>query len=146
VDEERALSESRRKTGKLQVLPEAKNQEKMRIGEGERGHLVVPRLEEFDERVRRLFPFVFRLERVHKDRNVKASRPTLLRLDNIARHLPQGAQDPGNIIPLVLDGSFTAEGIPLRVNILLPADTKASQRDAAFNVLREATDIFDFVD
>nr|BDT37402.1 serine/threonine protein kinase [Myxococcus sp. MH1] len=144
-DEElKALTEARRKTGKLQTLPEAKKQEPMKVGVDERGHLVMSKLEEFDSRIRNLFPFVYRLERVTKDRNAKASRPTLLRLDNIARHLPQGSQDPGNIIPLVLDGSFTAEGIPLRMNIVLPAETTSSQRDAALNVLKEAVDIFDF--
>ncbi|MBN1203480.1 MAG: serine/threonine protein kinase [Myxococcaceae bacterium] len=139
-----ALMESRRKTGRLQALPEARHQEPVKVGADERAHLVMAKLEEFDRRVRRLFPFIYRLERVSKDRHLKASRPTLLRQDNIARHLPQGSEDPGNIIPFALDGSFTPEGIPLRMNVVLPMGTTPSQLDAALNVLKEAADLFDF--
>jgi tRNA A-37 threonylcarbamoyl transferase component Bud32 len=138
-----ALMESCRKTGRLQVLPEPRQQEPMRIGADERAHLVMAKLEEFDRRILRLFPFIYRLERVAKDRHLKASRPTLLRLDNIARHLPQGSEDPGNLIPFALDGSFTAEGIALRMNIVLPANTTSSQRDAALAVLQASTEFFD---
>ncbi|HYI02903.1 serine/threonine-protein kinase [Hyalangium sp.] len=144
-EELQALLESRRKTGRLQALPEARQQEPMKVGADERAHLVMMKLEEFDRRVLRLFPFIFRLERIAKDRHLRVSRPTLLRQDNIARHLPQGSQDPGIIIPLALDGSFTPEGIPLRVNIVLPAGTTPSQLDAAINVLKEAADLFDFL-
>jgi hypothetical protein len=139
-----ALMESRRKTGRLQALPEPRQQEPMKVGADERAHLVMAKLEEFDRRVLRLFPFIYRLERVAKDRHLKASRPTLLRLDNIARHLPQGSEDPGNLIPFALDGSFTAEGIALRMNIVLPANTTSSQRDAALAVLQASTELFDF--
>jgi hypothetical protein len=141
-----ALLEARRKTGKLQALPEARQQEPVKVGTDERAHLVIAKLEEFDRRIRGLFPFIYRLERVAKDRHLKVSRPTLLRQDNIARHLPQGSADPGNIIPLALDGSFTAEGIPLRMNIVLPVGTTLSQLDAALNVLKEATGLFDFTE
>jgi len=139
-----ALAESRHRSNRLQALPEAVEQEPIKIGADERAHLEMSRLTELDERVRRLFPFVQQLRRVKKDGGLKISRPTILRLDNIASHLPAGSTDPGNIIPLALDGSFTAERVPLRVNIVLSNKTMPSQREAALEVLKGVTEIFDF--
>ncbi|MDY7230973.1 serine/threonine-protein kinase [Hyalangium rubrum] len=141
--EVRALEDSRRKTGKLQTLPrEPDQQESFKIGDGERGHLLVDRLERFDESVRRRFPFIYRLERIRKDRGLQIARPTLLRLDNVGSHVPQGSGDPGNIIPMAFDPSFTGD-IALRVNIVLVSGTSSSQREAAYNVLKAETDLFD---
>ncbi|AEI62418.1 serine/threonine protein kinase [Corallococcus macrosporus] len=144
--ESKALEDARRKTGKLQTLPrEPEKQESFRFGEGERGHLSVERLERFDENVRRRFPFIHRLERVRKDRGLQVARPTLLRLDNIGNHVPQGGADPGNIIPMAFDASFTGD-VALRVNITLVSGTTAAQREAAYDVLKAEADLFDCLD
>ena len=65
-------------------------------------------------------------------------------VEHVGRHLPAGQQDPGNLLPLLLDGSYTIEGLVLRMNIVLSTRTTASQREAALDVLRDATDLFDF--
>ena len=83
------------------------------------------------------------LRRVTKDGRVTAARPTLLRLDQVASHLPKGSTDPGNIVPVLLDGSFTAEAVPLRMNVLLEEGTTAAQRETAYTLLSEADDLFE---
>jgi len=143
-NEAKALEESRKKTKRNQTLPPAPaQQEPVKIGVGEKGHLNVDRLTRFDENVRRRFPFVYCIQRVTKDPRFRVSRPTLLGLDNLGSHLPTGQSDPGNVIPLVLDGSFTGDNTVLRTNIVLTPDTTRAQREAAYNVLRAQSDLFD---
>ncbi len=142
--EEKTLLDAKKRTGKLQTLPPtATSQEPFRIGEKERGHVNVDRIERFDVNVRRRFPFIVRLERVQKDSRIQISKPTLLRMDSLSRQLPQGAEDPGNIIPLALDPSFTGD-VPLRVNIVLSSGISSAQRDAARAVMCRDADLFSF--
>jgi hypothetical protein len=139
------LAKDRERTGRTQQLPnDCDKPSILKVGADEEGHLKMARLRAFAERVSRLFPFICALQRVKKTKGTSVPRPTLLRASQVARHVPQGHADPGNIIPLVLDGSFTAEGLSIRFNILLEEGTTGPQREAALDLLRRDTDLFDF--
>ncbi|WP_437566612.1 protein kinase domain-containing protein [Sorangium sp. So ce542] len=144
LEQEERLAQILRRTNRLHTMPAAcKEQRGAVIGESERGHLHVAQIEQFASRVSSRFPWICQIKRVTKDSGVHVSRPTLLRIDQIASHLPNGTSDPGNIIPIVLDGSFTPERIPLRMNVILEPKTTAAQRETAHGILRDAEDLFD---
>ena len=51
--------------------------------------------------------------------------------------------DEARIIPIVLDASYCVPAaVALRMNIVLPPGTTLSQREAAFEVLREDSSLF----
>ena len=99
------------------------------------------RLRAFADRICRLYPFVCRLRRVEKDSRLQVTRPTLLRLDQVSSHLPQGTKNPGSIIPIALDSSYTGD-VALRMNIELEPDCTEAQREAALEMLKANTDLF----
>jgi len=142
-EQDKQLANYRKRTRRVQTLPQVCHNQRVSIGKGEAGHLNVPAINALGERIFRSYPYVCELRRVSKDGGITVQRPTLLRLDNIANHLPSGQADPGNIIPLVLDGSFNPEKVALRMNIVLPADTTMAQRDAAYNMLSKNEELFD---
>ncbi|WP_369736035.1 protein kinase [Anaeromyxobacter sp. K] len=143
VAEDKALAAWRRKTKRVQTLPSTREGEgEFKVGGKEEGHLKVDRIKEFAARVFAAFPFVHRIERVEKSRNLQVNRPTLLGLDNVGRHLPAGKSDPGTIIPIALDPSYTGD-VVLRMNMVLHPETTGSQREAAWEVIRAEGTILD---
>lgn len=144
--EDKLLTDVRQRTRRQQTLPPScVKQDGLKLGEAERGHVNYDKIKTFAERVCRLYPFVARLRRVEKDEKLRVTRPTLLRLNQLASHIPRGSRDPGNIIPLVLDSSFTGD-VPIRMNIELEPSTTQAQREAAMEQLRANTDLFVTID
>ena len=143
--QENELATSRKATSKIETLPPScqEQEESVKIGEKERSHLRFEAIQAFWDRTRILFPFARRLVRVEKDPRVRIQHPTLPGLNSIARHLPAKAQDPGNIVPLILDSSFTGDGTALRMNIELVAGATSAQRAAARTVMSQHKELFD---
>ncbi|MBX3193381.1 MAG: hypothetical protein KF819_40740, partial [Labilithrix sp.] len=87
------------------------------------------------------FPWVCAVRRVTKDgrlARLHLRRPKVLRLDQLASHLPNGMTTiPNNLIPIVLDESY-AQGnaiAPLRMNIVLEENVTPAQREKAREIL-----------
>lgn len=140
--EERRLSDVRQRTRRQQTLPPScLKQDGLKVGDNEKGHLNMDRMQTFAERLCLLYPFVCRLRRVEKDPRLQITRPTLLRLDQVSSHLPQGTKNPGSIIPIALDSSYTGD-VALRMNIELEPDCTEAQREAALEMLKANTDLF----
>jgi hypothetical protein len=140
----RRLAKQRERSQKQQVLPPPCPNQEMQIGKDERAHLNMERIGVFLTRVLRRYPFIYQIRRVEKDGRLRVTRPTLLGVDNLSQHLPAGTSDPGNIIPLALDGSYTAEDVALRMNIVLSTDITPPMRDAALQLLRRDKELFEF--
>lgn len=140
--EERRLSDVRQRTRRQQTLPTScQRQDGLKVGDNEKGHLNLDRLRAFAERICRLYPFICRLRRVEKDPRLQISRPTLLRLDQVSSHLPQGTKNPGCVIPIALDSSYSGD-VALRMNIELEPDSTEPQREAALEMLKSNTELF----
>jgi hypothetical protein len=115
------------------------------VGNDEQGHTNVERLERFGGRLMQRYSFIQSVKRVNRDGGIAAPAPTLLGLDNLASHLRDG-MDPNRIIPIVLDGSYSASGVPIRLNAVLPKGVTAPQQRVAWEVLAKDRDIFEIVD
>lgn len=137
----------RQQTGTIQTLPTSGGayDEKV-VGERERGHLYVDRINAFAGRIRDAYPFVHAVKRVKKDPGLSAPAPRVLGLDNVSQHLVDGVEAE-RIIPFVIDSSYSrASGgrspVPVRMNIVLPVGTTQSQRQAAFDLMVDDRALF----
>jgi serine/threonine protein kinase len=146
--EQETLLKLIRQTANPITLPPISQQEaaSSTVGDGERGHLNVHRIQIWVDRLLRLHPYVQAVRRVRKDPNLALSPTRLLQLENIAQHLTSGTEimEPARIIPAVLDESYCIPkgSTTLRINIILPAGTTISQREAVMSLLREDGSLF----
>lgn len=130
-----------RTQAKASLPPNCENQDRTVIGSAEKGHLDVDRIERFANRLLEMHPYVCAVKRRRKDGDLAVSTPRLLDDANLAQHRIDGIDD-NCIIPFVLDGSFSAEGVPIRMNIVLPKGTTAPQRKVARDAIAANTQLF----
>jgi hypothetical protein len=129
----------------LPPLPVAQENPSKAVGEDERGHLNISRIQNWVSRVLTRHPYVQAVRRVRKDPNL-ALRPTrVLDLANINQHtvsLPK--TDAHRVIPAVLDESYCVPGgaTVLRINIVLAESTTPRQRECAMERLRKDDALF----
>lgn len=110
--------------------PDCNEQDMTVVGTAERGHIDVQRIERFAHRLLKMHSYVCAVKRKRKDGDLPASAPRLLEEDNIAQHKMDGIDD-SRLIPFALDGSYTVDAVTIRMNIVLPKGTTASQRKMA---------------
>ena len=146
--ENEALLKLIRQTATPAVLPVMAQQEppSSTVGDGERAHLNVGRIQTWVGRLLKLHPYVQGVRRVKRDPNLPLTPTRILSLGNIAQHLTSGseAMEAARIIPAVLDESYC---IPkgttaLRINIVLPPKTTIAQREAVITLLADDNSLF----
>jgi hypothetical protein len=146
--EEDAVKKLLDRTAVPEVLPVVAKQEPATsvVGENERGHLQVDRIQRWADRLLKLHPYIQAVRRVRKDHGPALSPTRLLGVDNMSQHVSAALEsvEPSRVIPAVLDESYC---IPkgktvLRINIVLPPNTSIAQREAAIKLLSEDTSLF----
>jgi hypothetical protein len=126
------------------TLPEsARKQDEKIVGEDEKGHLDIDRIDRWGARLRRLYPFIYAVKRVRKEPG-KIGATRILSVDGMSLHIKAA---PGikqaRIIPALLDQSFcAAANTMLRISIVLPENSTAAQREAAIEVLASDGSLF----
>lgn len=145
-DEREKLDRAISNTAHAARLPEAVREQEdasKTVGDDERGHLHVDRIEAWVKRLYRRHPYVQAVRRVQKDGTIAPRPNRVLELNQIARHAKAAAGvAQERIIPAVLDQSFCAESCALRINILLAKDSTLAEREAAMVELRKDTELF----
>jgi hypothetical protein len=126
---------------KATLPPNCENQDRTVVGTAEKGHLDVERIERFAHRLLEMHPYVCAVKRKRKDGDLPVPSPRLLDDSNLAQHRVDGIDD-NCIIPFALDGSFNPEGVPVRMNIVLPKGTTAAQRKVARDAIASNTQLF----
>jgi hypothetical protein len=113
------------------------------IGTGEQGHFHVKKIENWVDRLQRLYPWVQAVRRVRADPHIPKFPTRVLAPDDLGRHLKGLPElDAARVIPIALDANFVVGERAVRMNIVLPAGTTASERDVAWALLRKNTSIF----
>lgn len=130
-----------RTEARASLPPNCERQDLTVVGQGERGHVELARIERFARRLLEMHPYVCAVKRKRKDGDLSVPVPRLLDDVNLAQHRVDGIDD-ACIIPFALDGSFTAEGVPIRMNIVLPKGTTASQRKVAREAIAANAQLF----
>ena len=131
-----------RHTAQRRTLPEncATQDSNPAIGKKEAGHIDVPRVKRYVERVLDAFPFVCAVQREGKNPRlggIVGNRP-VLRAEGKGGRARRG--DRREKLSLVLDPSYCRpskdrDRVPIEMVILLPEGTTESQRSAAWRVL-----------
>jgi hypothetical protein len=113
------------------------------VGKGEPGHYHGKKIENWVERLQRLYPWIQAVRRVRADPHIPKFPTRVLDLDDLGRHLKGLPElDAARIIPIALDASFIVGERAIRMNIVLPAGTSTTERDVAWSLLRKNTNIF----
>jgi hypothetical protein len=125
-------------------LPEnAAQQDDKVVGEDERGHLNMDRIDAWVRRLLNLYPFVQSVKRVRKEPD-KVGATRMISTEGMSLHLKAA---PGikecRIIPVLLDRSFCGPAdTMLRINIVLSESCTPAQREAAMDLLARDRSLF----
>lgn len=130
-----------RTQARASLPPNCDHQDTVVVGSAEKGHINMDRMERFAARLLLMHPYVCAVKRKRKDGDLAASAPRLLEDSNLAQHRVDGLDD-NCLIPFVLDGSFTSEDVTIRMNIVLPKGTTASQRKVARDAIAANGQLF----
>lgn len=129
--------------GRLALPDMAKVQDFKIVGEDEKGHLDVERIDNWGVRLLRLYPFVSSVKRVRKE-PAKTGLTRILSTEAMSQHIRAATGvKQSRIIPALLDRSYcgTADTM-LRINIVLAEDCNTAQRETAIEILAADRGLF----
>lgn len=114
------------------------------VGDNERGHLHVERIQHWAGRLLKLHPYVQAIRRVRKDPGVPLYPTRVLDSSNLAQHVAAAKGIPEErLIPAVLDASYcNPSTTALRINIILGDGTTIAERELATEELRKDSSLF----